>query len=99
MSVWMELRCEQSNEEHADRLYTGKQDGRGFNETSQCWSHMNNGCGDTSGNASQKSVIDNYKDICRRATKSGWKRVNGNWVCPHCLKYKGKNKPKASQWA
>ncbi|ATC60282.1 hypothetical protein [Vibrio anguillarum] len=98
MSVWMELRCEESIEEHAERLYTGKID-RGIKETSECWSHINSGCGETSDGASQKSVIETYKDIFRTATESGWKRVNGNWVCPHCLMYKGKNKPKAIPWA
>ena len=99
MSVWMELRCEQSSEEHAERLYTGRKDANGLDETSECWSHINSGCGETSASATQKSVIANYKDICRSATESGWERVNGNWVCPHCLEFKGKNMPKARTWA
>tara|TARA_Y100001936_G_scaffold248197_1_gene295546 strand:+ start:1611 stop:1910 length:300 start_codon:yes stop_codon:yes gene_type:complete len=99
MSVWMELRCEQASEDHAGRLYTGRKDAHGLDETSECWSHINGGCGEISSSASQKSVIDNYKDICRTATASGWKRVNGNWVCPHCLEFKGKDMPKVRKWA
>lgn len=87
MSVWVELRCEESCEEYAQELYTGEKI-NGVSCTSQCYSHHNDGCGEMSASASQKSVIENYKDICDHALKAGWKRINGNWVCPHCAKYR-----------
>lgn len=89
MCVWMELRCEESSEDHADELYTGKKV-NGTYETSVCYSHINNGSGHTSANASQKSVIETYRDICNEALSVGWKKINGQWVCPHCVKYRGK---------
>lgn len=81
MSVWIELRCEDSAEDHSApvRLPGGK--------WSECWSHGNHGCGDMASAASQKSVLETYKDVVKDALKSGWKKVDGEWVCPHCIKY------------
>lgn len=81
MSVWIELRCEDSAENHANpvRLTGG--------EWSECWSHDNNGCGDMASAVSQKSVLGTYKYVVKEALKSGWKKIDGEWVCPHCIKY------------
>jgi hypothetical protein len=81
MSVWIELRCEDSAEYHARpvRLPGG--------ERSECWSHDNCGSGDMASAVSQKSVLETYKYVVKDALKFGWKKINGEWVCPHCIKY------------
>ncbi|USD35612.1 MULTISPECIES: hypothetical protein [Vibrio] len=89
MSVWIELRCEESCEDHADELYTGGKNKYGLPETSRCWSHDNRGVGEMSGSANQSSVLLTYKDIVKSAKAIGWEKVKGNWVCPHCVKYRG----------
>lgn len=91
MSVWIELRCSEQHEEHAAKLYTGRLDKRGLAETSECWSNSNDGCGRVSADATQKSVAAIYKEISEQACKLGWKRINSDWVCPHCAEYRGKS--------
>lgn len=91
MSVWIELRCNEQSEDHAARLYTGKKDKSGSDATSECWSNNNYGCGMTSGDATQKSMLSAYKDVTDMAVGSGWKKINNNWVCPHCVEYRGKS--------
>jgi hypothetical protein len=36
---------------------------------------------------SQKSVLGTYKYVVKEALKLGWKKIDGEWVCPHCIKY------------
>jgi len=81
MSVWIELRCEDSAEDHSKpvRLKSG--------EHSECWSHENSGCGDMVSGKNIKALIGGYKYVIEEAKKYGWKRIKGEWVCPHCVKY------------
>lgn len=90
MSVWVELRCNEAHEDHANELYTGTKK-NGIHETSKCHSLINDGCGELSSDASQKSLIQSYKSVSRNALNCGWKKINGQWVCPHCIKYRGRS--------
>ena len=53
MSIWVELRCDDSGEPHSYPIYTGNNGLNGL-ETSECWSHDNGGCGQISFGSSQK---------------------------------------------
>lgn len=97
MSVWIELRCNDQSEQHAAKLYTGEKGRNGLDETSECWSNENVGCGMTSSDSTQQSVLRTYKDVTDDALKSGWKKINNNWVCPHCVKYRGRTDLKKVQ--
>ena len=79
MSVWMELRCDKSAEECAEP------NGLFGKERSECWSHENVGPMDMA-LANQKSIFQTYKEMCEHAKNAGWKKINGEWVCPHCVK-------------
>ena len=84
MSVWIELRCEDSAEDHSGPVRIETDDG---NYVSECWSHDKSGCGDIASAKNQKSVIGTYQYVIHEAKKQGWKKINGEWVCPHCVKY------------
>lgn len=91
MSVWIELRCEESCEDHAEELVIDRSPkGIGSRNTSRCWSHDNNGCGLMSGSSNQADVLSTYKEVAQSALRCGWEKINGNWVCPHCVKYRGR---------
>ena len=74
MSVWIELRCEHSAEDHAEK-----------GGDSVCWSHRNQGCGEMS-SPQPEAIMETYKEVEQNALKAGWKKVYGEWVCPHCIK-------------
>lgn len=78
MSVWIELRCDKAHEDCANPVGFG-------DERSECWSHNNSTPADM-GSATQKGVIESYKYVSDGAKKAGWKKIDGEWVCPHCIK-------------
>lgn len=69
MAVWMEIRCDLRTE---PKSYNHK-----------CWSDVNAGphgmAGDTQG-----EVIEALRNLHVVATEQGWKRIKGEWACPHC---------------
>lgn len=77
MSVWIELRCDKQNEDCAMPVYKG-------HERSECWANTNDGCGNMA-LASQTSLLSTYQYICNQAKKEGWRKIKGEWVCPHCI--------------
>jgi len=89
MSVWIELRCADSAEQHSNPIETGKYTRSGVLEVSECWSHDNSGAGQMSASSTQKSILETYSEISDVAKNSGWTRINRQWVCPHCSKYHG----------
>lgn len=77
MSVWMEFRCNTSHEDCAEP------NGLFGDDRSECWSHHNSGPMEMA-NATQRGIIITYKHMCEDAKKAGWKKIDGEWVCPHC---------------
>lgn len=80
MSIFMELRCEDSCEEHAEGGYV-YQDGTPRME--RCWSYDNSGCGVHAGDT-QKSGLLGIKELFDDAKKCGWIRMPHGWICPYC---------------
>lgn len=71
MSIWIEIRC---SEQLPPTSYTDK-----------CWSFNNDGPTGMSKDtleAARKQVQDLFKE----AKQLGWKRIKGDWVCPHCVR-------------
>ena len=85
MSVWIEFRCSMAHEPCADEVRTSSGD------VERCFSHDNSGAMDMA-NANQKSIIETYKFLAKISERDGWKKINGEWVCPHCVKNLHKNK-------
>lgn len=75
MSVWIELHCQDAQEGHAEPK-----------EGSECWTHRDKGLGEYSAHGLQE-VVNTYKRIWHNAIKAGWRKVDGEWVCPHCMKH------------
>jgi len=69
----MEVRCENRSEENA---YTGYDNA--------CWSHENQGSMEMAADT-QASVKTVFKSIEKDSLKNGWKKIKGEWFCPHCV--------------
>lgn len=78
--IFVELRCEDMTEKHAD----GDAPGR------RCWSYDNNGCGQFSADTLAEGT-DALRQLFEEAKDCGWERLSGHgWVCPHCMAQRNK---------
>lgn len=71
MSIWIEIRCSENLEPTS---YFDK-----------CWGYTNDG---PSGMATDtlEAARKQVQDLFKKAKRLGWKRIKGDWVCPHCVK-------------
>lgn len=69
MAVYMELRCELRGEGRSDETC--------------CWSDENTGPWSMALDT-KKSTAETTTEIFTMARDAGWKRINGDWVCPGC---------------
>lgn len=81
MSVWLELRCNEAGEDHADRVFLG------HGNYSVCFGREAHDNGLMVSAKNKQNIMDGYKHLESAAVNQGWKKINGEWVCPHCLKY------------
>ncbi|EFR6141852.1 hypothetical protein HYK36_004236 [Salmonella enterica] len=74
MAIFISLRCELRGEGRSE-----------FSKT-RCWSDDNDEpwvlAADT-----KRSASDCMNDLFSDAKDAGWRKVNGGWVCPNCIKH------------
>lgn len=79
MAIFITLRCE------------GRGEGRSEFGKYRCWSDDNDDpyvlAGDT-----KKDAYLSLEDLFTDAKSAGWKRINGEWMCPSCIAFNAENK-------
>lgn len=74
MAYFVSIRCE------------GRGEGRCVYGGDRCWSDDNDDpwvlADDT-----KRSVMQCMDDLIKEASDGGWKKINGEWMCPNCQKH------------
>ena len=70
--MWIEIRCDNRTSSSAE-----------FDGKARCYSHDNDGpMAESSDN--QRSIIQVVRGLEQEAKETGWAKVSGDWICPHC---------------